>query len=311
MAKRPNSDLEGIFKQASEIALRVPEHLQEAAFNKAIDLLTKGAFPDEPSESSVKSPEQSSRRRKTRRSRPTTSSLASDDVPVDVLLRDIDSTQYPEISASKNVLEKSLRVLQLAHRDHEIDGLSPRDIAKILTDKFRIRTGDAAVRMALGKVSNLVDRVPQGKGFVYRIMAPGEEHLSRLESEEDVPTTTRPKTTNKGRRRTKAAPTKGESGTSQSGEGARRPAENRKADKKKPRKASSAGPKGAVMSLIEAGFFTEGRTGPDVQAHLRKKRGLSFDIDQLRVALLRLVRDEKLERDENAEGQYEYRAAKA
>ena len=43
MAIKPNaSELKKLFKQAAEIAQNVPESMQEAAFNRAIDLLTQG-----------------------------------------------------------------------------------------------------------------------------------------------------------------------------------------------------------------------------------------------------------------------------
>ncbi len=37
------SDLKEIFKQAAEIAQQVPENMQEAAFNRVLDLLTNRA----------------------------------------------------------------------------------------------------------------------------------------------------------------------------------------------------------------------------------------------------------------------------
>lgn len=42
------SDLKEIFKQAAEIAQQVPENMQEAAFNRALDLLTNRAQEDQP-----------------------------------------------------------------------------------------------------------------------------------------------------------------------------------------------------------------------------------------------------------------------
>ncbi|PVV09931.1 MAG: hypothetical protein B6D77_09210, partial [gamma proteobacterium symbiont of Ctena orbiculata] len=46
MSKRTVPDLKELFKQASEIAQQVPESMQEAAFNRAIDLLTGGTNPE-------------------------------------------------------------------------------------------------------------------------------------------------------------------------------------------------------------------------------------------------------------------------
>ena len=44
----------------------------------------------------------------------------------------------------------------------------------------------------------------------------------------------------------------------------------------------------------------------DIRTYLDKKRGIQLGADQIRLALLRLVRDKTLERDEGADGQYEY-----
>lgn len=99
-----------------------------------------------------------------------------------------------------------------------------------------------------------------------------------------------------------------------------RPANQRRPDEssassgrvtKPPRAArkSSGGlaPKSAVNSLIESGFFATGKTRAEVQAHLRTTRGYNIGGDQLGVAMLRLVRDEVLERTENEDGQYEFK----
>ncbi len=77
------------------------------------------------------------------------------------------------------------------------------------------------------------------------------------------------------------------------------------------RKKNGTGPKSAIIKLIGSGFFSTGRTAPDVKAELKNKRGFNFGTDQLRLVMLRLVREENLERNENAEGQYEYKNPKA
>src|SRR5438874_11334129 len=76
-------------------------------------------------------------------------------------------------------------------------------------------------------------------------------------------------------------------------------------------RSSKVGPKAAVKGLIESGYLATPRTGPEIQDFLRTKRGLALAIDQIRVVLLRLVRDEELDRDENDDGNYEYKAPKA
>ena len=52
MSNRTVPDLKELFKQASEIAQQVPDSMQEAAFNRAIDLLTGSS--DVSSETEVK-----------------------------------------------------------------------------------------------------------------------------------------------------------------------------------------------------------------------------------------------------------------
>lgn len=177
MVKQTVPDLKELFRQAAEIAQQVPEAMQAAAFNRAVDLLT-GTVAD------------ATARRPFRKASGRGSAKASlgkppdvDDTTVEALMEQIDSTQHPGVRSSSTVLDRSLMILQIARKEHNIDGLAPSEIARILTDKFRVNTTDAAVRMALGKVTNLVNRVQRGKGFIYRIMGPGEEHLANLKED--------------------------------------------------------------------------------------------------------------------------------
>jgi hypothetical protein len=190
-------------------------------------------------------------------------------------------------------------ILQIARTDHDVDGLTPGDIAKILTDKFRLSTNDSAVRMALGNATDLVNRVQKGNAFIYRIMGPGEEYLAHLTAPTEKPDTPLPPRKRQRRKaRSKASSANpDEQGTGNADQHGRR--------SKKP--AASHGPKGAIVSLVEVGFFAEPKTGPQVQEYLKTKRGFDLGTDQLRLAMLRLVRDGVLERDENSEGQYEYK----
>ena len=102
------------------------------------------------------------------------------------LITSIDSTQHPGITSTVKVLDRSLMVLQIALNDHNVDGLTPSEIAKILTEKFRISTTLYAVGMVLSNATNLVNRVPRGQGYAYKIMAPGEEHLTHLGNEQEI-----------------------------------------------------------------------------------------------------------------------------
>ena len=197
MNKLTVPDIKKVFKQASEIAHQVPESLQEAAFNRAIDLLTGGG---EKQESVV---ERSTLRNKSRRKTIKQAKTEEDNSSANDLLSAINSTKYPSVTSSRKILERSLMVLQLALTDHCIDGLKPNEIAKILTEKFRVNTTSAAVRMALGRSTNLVNRVPSGSIYRYQIMKSGEKYLSNLSETESAPSLPKKKklkkkTTNKG-----------------------------------------------------------------------------------------------------------------
>jgi len=80
-----------------------------------------------------------------------------------------------------------------------------------------------------------------------------------------------------------------------------------KSSKRSRTSASGLGPKSAILWLLESGFFNTGKTGPAVQDYLKKKRGYDLETDKLRMVMLRLVREGVLEREENHDGQYQYK----
>lgn len=287
MSKRTVQDLKELFKQASEIAQQVPKNMQVAAFNRAVDLLT--------GEITLSSKIQVETPRGKKKATKKTKKDNNDDSEID-LISEIDSTQHPGIRSASKVLDQSLMVLQIALSDHEVDGIMPSQIAKILTEKFRVNTTKAAVRMALSRATSQVNRVPAGSGFMYKIMGPGEDYLAHLgDDDHETSTSTKGSTKKKSKKKSSKKKSTKKKVTSKKKTGAAK---------------GKVGPKAAISTLIESGFFSKGRTGPEVQTYLKSKRALNYYISQLRVAMLRLVRDEKLERDENAEGQYEYKQNK-
>ena len=307
MPKRTVPDLKELFKQAAEIAQEVPETMHEAAFNRAIDLLTGntankgGRSPAPMSKSAIRA----------------TKSEKIDGIKksetVDMLLNALDSTQHPGVRSAAKVLDRALMVLKIALSEQKVGGLSTTDIARILTDKFRIRTTRQAVGRALEVATDLVNRVPQGRGLIYRIMGPGEEYLEHLGKEDKNAPRRQGQTTRKGRsRNTKKTTPSGEKDNkaSSSRKNATR-ALNKSTAKGKAKSKGAVGPKAAIVALIESGFFGQARTGPEVQSYLKKKRGYDLGTDQLRLAMLRLVRDGELERDEKEDGQYEYTKPKS
>lgn len=306
MSKRTVPDLKELFKQASEIAQQVPESMQEAAFNRAIDLLTGDTQPEPVAERTGK-------KRIGKQKASTRTGTKEEESSVNDLLSAINSTEHPEVKSASKVLDRSLMVLQIALTDHSVDGLGSGEIAKILTEKFRISTTSTSVSMALGRATNLVDRIRDGQSFSYKIMAPGEEYLAHLgEAESSLTATTARR---KARKRPAAKKNKREASTTEVGSKKKA----RKTKQKKPVKSSgrktsrksSSGPSAAIVNLIDSGFFSEGRTGPEVQTYLKNKRGFNFETDHLRMTMLRFVRDGKLNRDENTDGQYEYKTPSA
>jgi hypothetical protein len=64
-----------------------------------------------------------------------------------------------------------------------------------------------------------------------------------------------------------------------------------------------------VEAQIAAGFLKTPRTLSAIQRQLDEKQALQFKVTDLSPGLTRLVREGKLTRDKNADGQYEYAAA--
>jgi len=172
------ADWKGLFKEAAEIAGSVPETMHEAAFTRALDLLLqeRGLIP-----------------LAVRQEKPEPQSRAGLELKeqdrIATLMESLNRTKYPAVMGASKVLDRALLVVAAA-REHGVDGLTPHEIASILTDKFRVTTRDSAVRMALGKAGDKADRTRSGSAFVYRLMAPGEAYLQSLGSASGTPTRT-------------------------------------------------------------------------------------------------------------------------
>jgi hypothetical protein len=278
-------DLKELFKQASEIASQVPESMQEAAFNRALDMLTLGSTEKtHPASSSSKEkllPVKSST--KARNSTTGTETIEE-------LLTNIDSTQHPGIAAAPLILDRALMTLQIARIEHGVDGLTPTQIAKILTEKFRLSTSNAAVSMALGKATNLVNRISEGQGYKYRIMNPGEEYLAHLSSDKEPLTRLPRSNAKKSATKKKATPTKSFTTVS------------------KPNKKSGTrpGPKQFLERLIADGFFSSPREISSIISHIQQAHAHTYKASDMAPTLVRLLRENKLKREKNKDGRYEY-----
>ena len=69
------------------------------------------------------------------------------------------------------------------------------------------------------------------------------------------------------------------------------------------------GPKSAIASLIDEGYFAEPRTLAVIRDYLSSAKGRRIEPKHVATAVLRLLRDGRLSRERGADGEYEYRAA--
>ncbi len=282
------SDLDKTFAKAAEIAQKLPENLQEAAFSRALDELL---------EESAQRSGAKNRRSSQRGTKPKPESQKAE-AESENLLGTINKTEYPDIGATARVADRALKVLQLANEDHGTDGLTARQISEILTQKFRLPVTPNAVLMALQRESQTVDVRPgPNQKKIFHIMAPGDEYLKNLRSgETETRTCHKSKTAKK---KAKKKPTVREKAASK-----------KQASKKATqRKSTTLGPKAAVGKLIETGFFDNPRQISEIQEELKHNKGLTFRVEKLSTPLLRYVRDETLSRSRNDSGQYEYSKA--
>lgn len=163
-------NLKEIFKKAAAIASEVPENMQSAAFSHALKILL-GEVPEVKTEAKTKGKKGVRAKKRLEK---------KEDASVELILQKLDRTKYPIVNDLSNVLDRSLFVLKIAKDEFDIDGLTPPQIAKILTDIFRLPTSRQAVYNRLSKAVKLVDSKPAGKADIYRIMQPGEEYLSKV-----------------------------------------------------------------------------------------------------------------------------------
>src|ERR1044072_1665443 len=172
-----DNDLKEILRRAAELASAGPESLREAAFKSAFDALMSGATPAGGGASKSATNPSSANKQKREGS--------SDDSDEDLeqMLHSIDRTAYPEMQRAKRVLDRALIVLHAANKDAGVDGLTASDVVRVLKEKFRIPNSQAnydAVRVALDRAGDKVDRVTRGGKLYFRIMGPGEDYVTTI-----------------------------------------------------------------------------------------------------------------------------------
>lgn len=275
-------ELKKLFKEAAEIAAEVPEPLREAAFQRALD-----ALMPKPSQQTLGVPHLQ-RRAPAALGAPITAQRSS---AVTTLLESLNRTELAALVSGRKVLDRALLVLRAA-QNHGIEALSATDISQVLTQKFREPTTPNAVRMALDRNSEYTDRRPEGSGFIYSLMAPGERYLDGVATQ---PPATR-NAANRQKRPSKNAASKA------SGSAAPSKAKSRIG------KSGRPGPKAMLELLLNEGFFDTTRSMSEILAFIEEKKTHRYSTSDFTATLQRLIREAKMERNRNSQGQYEYKA---
>jgi hypothetical protein len=292
--------LKQLIAQAADIASVVPEPMQDAAFNRALDQLMAGADERSGSRGSAQGQEAPREKKKTR------IATENDERGAIKILKEIDRSSYPEVFAVSRVAERALLVLKLADEDFGVQWLTASEIAEILSERFRLPATRQGVGQALSALPRLLNdrkiKGPRGGQVTeFRIMEPGLKHLKRLPDEQPASATA--STARSTQRRTrKAGAAKKPSAASGT---KKRKSEGRNGEKSAGRRRE--GPKAAVTTLIAEGFFNKPQTMAATQEHLRHKKGLTFKVSDLSPTFVRLLREGLLDRDRNEAGQYEYK----
>lgn len=277
-------ELSEIFKEAAEIAKLVPENMQEAAFNRAIDLLTATSTHNTSIQRSGDGTHAGSQ-------------TPVSEKGVDDLISAINSTHHPEIKRATKALDLALMVLKLALDDHGIDGLTTPEISKVLTEKFRIgsKANSESIRKALSRASDLVDRIQVGRTHKFRIMSPGEEYLAKLAAGETLSGSSTKSSKSSSPKRKRVVKKSKDTASSEKS--------NKKAVK------PGSGANAMLNRAIDEGFLSTPRTIGQICEHSADNYARRIKPNEISGKLARMVRENELSRKKNSDGQYEYTAS--
>jgi hypothetical protein len=280
-----DEQLQDVLRRASEMSKAVPEALREAAFNRAFDVLCGGS--GSASHRATKPP-------LARAGRSRGDAVEAREKTADYLLTNLDRTSYPAVSSVPRVLDRALHLLRIARDEFEIDGLGAPEIARVLTEKFRLRASRQAVQQALDTARTYVDKVTTNGRKTYRIMHPGERYLDSMDSQDRSADSKR---LSKGSKRKTSKQFK----------------KNATADEptaktpKKKRSSGRPGPRAALNQLLNDGYFDGARRIAEIQQHLAHSRAQKYKVSELSPTLVRMIRDQVLDRNRAGDGQYEYK----
>lgn len=293
-----SDDIEERFARAALIASKLPTNLQEAAFLRALDELGEKA---DPSAHGTRRPGTTSRT--PRKAIHVTAVKEGIEVDPVRLFGEMHGDAAPEINGVSGSLAHSLALLLVAKREFDIDGLTSPQIAAILTDKFRHRYSRQAITQALDRAGRLVDRRTGGRAVTYRLMRAGEDWLATQKGTVTTEGTIKKRTK---RKRTKQGGPVADASVHEST--ADHAAAKPDVARQRPAKRSTTrpGPKASLQSLIDKGFFKEPQTMATLRAHLLTNFAREYSLNDLAPALVRLLREGKLERTKADGGSYEY-----
>lgn len=280
-----SQDMQELFKEAAEIAAVVPEPMQEAAFHRALDLLTgNGQTPGK----STPTPRRAAQKRTSGGGRDDETPEGDRVARVTAMSRD----DAAEVDQETTVQGRSIALLVAASREAEVDGLTAPEIAKILTEKFRHRTTRQAVQQAMDTSGKMVDRQKSGSSAaLYRVMKAGEDWLA-------TPDDQRTSASTKARSRRSNAKRGGTSSPAKTA-GANKTSSSAKKAASVTRSSSAGrhtGPKAVLEDLIREGYFSDARSMADIKQHIRDEKAISFEGGDLSPTLIRLLRERKLKR---------------
>ena len=284
-------DLKEIFRKAAEIAEVVPEPLREAAFRRALDEL----LPNSGVQPATQAAANPSSRTTPRRTGVKAESEGSSTDVVSHLVNSLNRAELADLIKGRKVLDRSLLVLRAAQH-HGIESMTAAQIAQVLTRKFREPTTPSAVWMALDRSPSFTDTVQKDGALTYALMAPGERYL-------DTPSG--PPASAPGTRRAAKARPRNQAAETPT---AVPPEPLSRAQKKtsRPPAAGRPGPKQILEQLLHEGYFDQPQTIGSLIDYIERKRGHRYKSTDFGSTLARLLRENKLDRDRNPDGQYEY-----
>lgn len=295
------------FAEAAKIASVVPESMQEAAFHRALDALQAQSGEASSADSNSARKSKSGNRSKTASRKTTGSTSSTHEAQPDVIqaFLTLSRDQATDVDSFDNTLGKSMAVLRVAHRELDVDGMTAPQIFAVLSEKFRWKIDRRSIASALDGAGRMVDRKRVGQTVVFRLMSEGKNWLDGGGQQESR-AKSRPTPKPGAKKKKPATPSSKGSSAPVSGE----PAEKAKRPARKTSSAKS-GPKAALEALILEGYFVTPRTLGAVRTSLEHDRALRFKTTDLSPTLVRLLRDGKLTRAKNTDGQYEYTTSSA